>query len=157
MRVVVQRVSEAGVTIDGCEVARIGQGLLILLGVAEGDDESHARFLASKIAEMRIFQDEAGRMHLSVKDIGGAALVVSQFTLLADCRKGRRPSFTGAAQPEEADRLYRLFADELRGMGLEVGTGEFGAMMDVSSVNSGPVTILLDSHELQSRSGKSQR
>lgn len=156
MRAVVQRVSEAAVTIDGREVARIGQGLLILLGVAEGDDASHARFIASKIAGMRIFQDDAGRMNLSVMDVGGAALVVSQFTLLADCRKGRRPSFTGAAPPQEADRLYNLFADNLREMGLEVGTGEFGAMMDVSSINSGPVTILLDSRELLERSMKSQ-
>ena len=148
MRAVIQRVSEAKVTVDGRTMGEIGPGLLILLGVAEGDREADADTLARKCLDLRIFEDDAGKMNRSVLETGGAALVVSQFTLLADCRKGRRPSFTGAAAPEEANRLYEYFADRLRGAGVAVGTGEFGAMMDVASVNAGPVTLLLDSVRL---------
>jgi len=133
MRAVVQRVREASVTVEGRETGRIGPGLLIL---------------AKKCAEVRIFEDAEGKMNRSVKEIGGRALVVSQFTLLADCRKGRRPSFTGAAPPDEAERLYERFVERLRAEGLAVATGVFGAMMDVASVNAGPVTLLLDSSRL---------
>jgi len=148
MRAVVQRVREASVTVEGRETGRIGPGLLILLGVAQGDSERDVAYLAKKCAEVRIFEDAEGKMNRSVKEIGGRALVVSQFTLLADCRKGRRPSFTGAAPPDEAERLYERFVERLRAEGLAVATGVFGAMMDVASVNAGPVTLLLDSSRL---------
>jgi len=148
MRAVVQRVRQAGVTVDGREAGRIPEGILILLGVAQGDRERDADYLAKKCAELRIFEDAEGRMNRSVKEIGGGALVVSQFTLLADCRKGRRPSFAGAAPPPEAERLYEYFVERLRAEGLVVATGVFGARMDVASVNAGPVTLLLDSKRL---------
>ena len=121
--------------VDGKTVASIGRGLLVLLGVAQGDGERQAEWLADKIAGLRIFEDEAGKMNLSVQDVGGSALVVSQFTLLGDCRKGRRPSFTEAAPPEEADRLYQTFVERMRGGGLRVETGVFQAHMGVRMVN----------------------
>ena len=144
MRAVVQRVSSASVEVDGRTVASIGRGLLVLLGVAQGDGERQAEWLADKIAGLRIFEDEAGKMNLSVQDVGGSALVVSQFTLLGDCRKGRRPSFSDAAPPEEADRLYQRFVERARGAGLRVETGVFQAHMGVHLVNDGPVTLVLD-------------
>ena len=130
--------------VDGRTVASIGRGLLVLLGVAQGDGERQAEWLADKIAGLRIFEDEAGKMNLSVQDVGGSALVVSQFTLLGDCRKGRRPSFSDAAPPEEADRLYQRFVERARGAGLRVETGVFQAHMGVHLVNDGPVTLVLD-------------
>ncbi len=145
MRAVVQRVARAGVEIDGRQVARIGRGLLVLLGVGEGDGEPEADYMARKMADLRIFEDEEGRMNRSVTEVGGAVLLVSQFTLYGDCRKGRRPSFSHAAAPEQAERLYELVAARLRDAGLEVGTGRFQEMMQVELVNDGPVTILLDS------------
>lgn len=148
MRAVVQRVREARVTVGDREVGRIGAGLLILLGVAADDTEEDAAYLAAKCADLRVFDDDAGRMNRSVTDVGGAALVVSQFTLLGDCRRGRRPSFTAAAPPAEAERLYEAFVARLRERGLPVATGEFRTMMDVACVNAGPVTLLLDSRRL---------
>jgi len=133
------------VEVDGKTVASIGRGLLVLLGVARGDGERQAEWLADKIAGLRIFEDEAGKMNLSVQDVGGSALVVSQFTLLGDCRKGRRPSFTEAAPPEEADRLYQKFVERARAGGLRVETGVFQARMAVHLVNDGPVTLVVDS------------
>ena len=140
-----QRVSEASVRVDGAVVGRIDRGLLVLLGVGRGDAEEDARDLAEKVANLRIFPDEGGRMNRSVLDIGGAVLVVSQFTLYGDARKGRRPSYVDAAPPDEAMALYARFVDSLRGASLTVETGTFRAMMDVALVNEGPVTILLDS------------
>ena len=148
MRAVVQRVSRASVSVDGSVLSRIGRGLLVLLGVAEGDSEEDARYLAAKSAELRIFLDDEGKMNRSVEETGGEVLVISQFTLLGDVRKGRRPSYAKAAPPEEANRLYELFAEELRARGLSTATGSFGAMMDVELVNEGPVTILLDSRKI---------
>lgn len=145
MRAVVQRVARAAVEIGGREVARIGRGLLVLLGVGEGDAEADADYMARKIADLRVFEDDEGRMNRSVTEVGGAVLLVSQFTLYGDCRKGRRPSFSHAAAPDEAVRLYELVAARLRDAGLEVGTGRFQEMMQVDLVNDGPVTILLDS------------
>lgn len=145
MRAVIQRVSEASVAVDGRVVGAIGRGLLILLGVGIGDGEAEARLLAEKSANLRIFPDEEGRFNRSLLDIGGEALVVSQFTLYADTRRGRRPSFSDAAPPEIAAPLVETFANELRRLGVPVSTGQFGAMMRVALVNDGPVTILLDS------------
>jgi D-tyrosyl-tRNA(Tyr) deacylase len=144
MRVVVQRVSEARVRVDGAVVGEIGAGLVVLLGVARGDSADLAAQAAGKVARLRIFADEAGKFDRSVGDVGGAALVVSQFTLLADTAKGNRPSFTGAALPEEAEPLYERFCAELRALGIHVETGVFGARMAVELVNDGPVTIVLD-------------
>jgi D-tyrosyl-tRNA(Tyr) deacylase len=149
MRVVVQRVSRASVSVDGEEVAAIGPGLLLLVGVAEGDGEAEAQRLAAKCAEMRIFRDAEGKFNLSVSEAGGQALVVSQFTLLADTRRGRRPSFVAAARPEVAAPLVEAFAQALREAGVPAQTGVFGARMDVSLVNDGPVTILLDSADME--------
>jgi D-tyrosyl-tRNA(Tyr) deacylase len=140
MRAVVQRVSRARVTPGG----EIGRGLCILLGVARGDGEEAAERLAGKIARLRIFPDDEGRFDRSVLDVGGAALVVSQFTLIADTAKGNRPSFAAAAPPEEAEPLYERFCEELRTLGVPVETGVFGAYMEVEIVNDGPVTIVLD-------------
>jgi len=145
MKAVVQRVSRASVSVDGREVGAIATGLLVLLGVAADDSEDDAEFLADKIANLRIFEDSQGKMNCSLLEIGGQALVVSQFTLLADTRKGRRPSFFDAMAPELASPMVDRFAGLLAGRGMVVKQGVFGAMMDVSLVNSGPVTIVLDS------------
>jgi D-tyrosyl-tRNA(Tyr) deacylase len=145
MRAVIQRVSRAVVTVDGSSVGAIGRGLLVLLGVAKDDDENDAAYLARKTAGLRIFPDDAGKMNRSVADIDAGVLVVSQFTLFGDCRKGKRPSFDQAAAPDEADRLYQHYVRCLRDEGLAVETGAFQAMMDVDLVNDGPVTILVDS------------
>ena len=147
VRAVVQRVSEASVRVADELVGEIGAGLVVLLGVQVADGEADAEALADKVLNLRIFPDEAGQMNRSVLDTGGGLLVVSQFTLLGDARKGRRPSFIGAARPEEADRLYLLFVERLRLSKLVVATGVFQAMMDVALVNQGPVTILLDSRK----------
>ncbi|MCX2726855.1 D-aminoacyl-tRNA deacylase [Thermomicrobium sp. 4228-Ro] len=149
MRVLLQRVSRASVTVDGQIVGAIGPGLLLLVGIRRGDDQATAEWMAQKVANLRIFEDEAGKMNRSVLDVGGQALVVSQFTLYADVRKGRRPSFVEAAAPEEARPLVDAFADALRQLGVPVETGVFGAHMDVELVNDGPVTIWLDSAELR--------
>jgi len=149
MRAVVQRVSSAAVDIDSERVAEIGPGLLILVGATHGDDESDAVLLANKAANLRIFADDAGKMNLSALDLGREVIVVSQFTLYGDIRKGRRPSFIDAAAPDLASPLVDRFADELRGLGLVVGTGRFGAEMAVSLVNDGPVTIWMDTAELR--------
>ena len=144
MRVVIQRVTHASVTVDGQQVAEIGLGLLVLLGIGAGDDEEKARYLARKIALMRIFEDEAGKMNLGVMDVGGSVIVVSQFTLYADTRKGNRPAFIDAAPPEIASPLVDRFADLLREQGVLVQTGVFGAHMVVDLVNDGPVTIVME-------------
>lgn len=149
MRVVVQRVTQASVTVDGASVGEITHGLLLLVGVAPTDDAATARRVAEKIASMRIFADSAGRFDRSLLDTNGAALVVSQFTLLADVRKGRRPSFTAAAPPEIAAPLVDAFGAALRALGVPVATGVFGARMSVSLVNDGPVTIVVDSDDLE--------
>lgn len=145
MRAVLQRVRGASVVVDGKEISRIGRGLAILLGVGKGDDDAIAAKLADKAARLRIFEDDQGKMNLSLLDIGGAALVVSQFTLYADCRKGRRPGFDQAAPPDEADRLYQKFVENLRALGVPVQTGQFQAKMLFTIENDGPVTVVLDS------------
>ena len=147
MRAVVQRVSEASVRVEGKVVGAIGPGLLVLLGVGRDDGEADAGYLAEKVVNLRIFADDAGQMNRSVLDTGGGILAVSQFTLLGDARQGRRPGYTAAAAPEDANRLYELFVARLRVSGLTVETGVFRAMMDVALVNQGPVTILLDSRK----------
>lgn len=139
-----QRVGFARVTVGGETVGEIGPGLLVLLGVGQGDSEREADLLAAKLAKLRIFSDDAGKMNLSVREAGNAALVVSQFTLYADVSRGNRPSFVGAAPPAEGRRLYRYFAEALRAHGLEVATGRFGADMQVSLLNDGPVTVWLE-------------
>jgi D-tyrosyl-tRNA(Tyr) deacylase len=144
LRAVVQRVSQASVTVDGQAVGRIGRGLLILLGVKSGDTEAEAEWLAAKIAGLRIFSDDEGKFNLSVKDMGGAALVVSQFTLYGDVRKGRRPGFSDAAPPDLAEPLVNRFTEFLRAEGLPVETGIFGALMRVEIHNDGPVTLILE-------------
>ena len=145
MRAVVQRVKRAKVEVEGRVVGEIGPGLLIFLGIGERDSEKEGEYLANKITHLRIFADNERLMNLSLKEVRGSALVVSQFTLWGDCRKGRRPSFTRAAPPERAKELYECFIDILRGDGLEVATGHFQEMMDVHLINDGPVTLLLDS------------
>jgi D-tyrosyl-tRNA(Tyr) deacylase len=147
MRAVLQRVRSARVEVAGKVVGEIGVGLLVLLGVAQGDGSAHAQALAKKTAELRIFEDAEGKMNLSVQEIGGAVLAVSQFTLLADCRKGRRPGFSAAAPPELANTLYQEYATALRASGLTVATGIFQAEMQVHLVNDGPVTLLLDTEK----------
>ncbi|TMB94652.1 MAG: D-tyrosyl-tRNA(Tyr) deacylase [Chloroflexi bacterium] len=149
MRVVLQRVTRASVQVGAEQIAAIGAGLLLLVGIAEGDKEEEARRLAEKCAELRVFPDPVGRFSLSVVDTGGQALVVSQFTLLADVRRGRRPSFSQAAPPAIAKPLVEAFAAVLRRAGVPAQTGRFGAMMDVELVNDGPVTIVLDSSDLE--------
>ncbi|HEX6126502.1 MAG TPA: D-aminoacyl-tRNA deacylase [Pyrinomonadaceae bacterium] len=144
MRVVLQRVSRAKVTVAGETTGEIGAGILVLLGVGEADTESDAAYLVEKTINLRIFDDEDGKMNRSVLDIGGGLLVVSQFTLYADARKGRRPSYIGAAPPEKANLLYEFFVSEARRYVTEVQTGQFQAMMDVELVNDGPVTIILE-------------
>lgn len=146
MRAVVQRVSEAQVTVGNETVGRIGRGLVVLIGAGQGDTDDDVTYLVKKVAELRIFEDENGKMNRSIEDAGGAILAVSQFTLYADCRKGRRPSFTGAMEPIKAEELYLLFCSQLRARGLQVETGRFQATMEVSLVNQGPVTLIVDSH-----------
>jgi D-tyrosyl-tRNA(Tyr) deacylase len=148
VRAVVQRVSRAEVRVEGRPTGRVGRGLAVLLGVARGDAEADAVQLADKVAALRIFEDPAGKMNLSVRDVSGGVLVVSQFTLLGDARKGNRPGFTDAAPPEDANALYERFCALLRERGVEVATGVFRAAMEVELVNEGPVTILLDSKRL---------
>jgi D-aminoacyl-tRNA deacylase len=147
MRAVVQRVSRCRVTVEGNVVAEIGTGLLVLLGVSKADTEAAADYLVEKIIGLRICEDAEGKMNLSVQDRGGAVLVVSQFTLYGDVRRGKRPSFDAAARPEEAKRLYEYFVDRIGAAGLRCETGQFQAMMEVELVNSGPVTVLLDSEK----------
>jgi len=144
MRVVLQRVSRASVTVAGRETGAIGAGLLLLVGFTEGDDEEALRWMAEKVVGLRVFGDDEGKMNRSVAEVSGGLLVVSQFTLYGDARKGRRPSFIEAARPEVAIPLYESFVELLRATGLAVGTGEFGAMMEVELVNDGPVTLILE-------------
>ncbi len=144
MRALLQRVSKASVTVDGQTISAIGNGLLILLGVGHGDGEEQAKFLAEKIANLRVFEDDQGKTNLSVLDVKGAAIVVSQFTLYADTRKGRRPSFIDAALPDIAEPLVARFVELLRGQGVPTQTGKFGAHMEVEIHNNGPVTIWLE-------------
>ena len=145
MRVLLQRVSWAEVVVDGEQIAAIGPGLLLFLGVTGDDTRAEADWLAEKVAGLRIFGDEAGKMNLSLSDIGGQALVVSQFTLYGDCRKGRRPGFDQAAEPAMAEELYEYFQTKLAGKNIPVSSGRFGAHMEVSLVNDGPVTFVIDS------------
>lgn len=145
MKVVVQRCKEAKVTVGGEVTGRIEKGLMVLVGVTHEDEEKDAKYMAEKVAGLRIFEDESEKMNCSVLDIGGAILSVSQFTLYADCRKGKRPNFMAAAKPEAAEKLYESFNRELAAKGLQVETGVFGAEMDVSLTNWGPVTIIIDS------------
>jgi len=147
VRAVLQRVSEARVTVGGDTVGAIGPGLLALLGVAAGDGTDDAVYIADKIADLRLFDDADDKINLSLVETGGAALVVSQFTLLGDCRRGRRPSWSDAAPPAEAERLYQLVAERLRARGVSVATGVFRAAMSVTLANDGPVTVLLDSRK----------
>lgn len=144
MRAVIQRVASAGVSIAGEDVASIGRGMLVLLGVTHGDDETDVKAMVDKLTGLRIFDDEAGKMNLSIGDVDGEFLVVSQFTLYGDIRKGRRPSFTDAAPPEAAQRLYERVIEELQRRGFAVQSGRFGARMEVRLVNDGPVTLLFD-------------
>ncbi len=147
MRAVVQRVTQADVTVDGRVTGKIDKGLMVLLGVEEGDSAEDARYMAQKTAGLRIFEDSEGKMNLSVKDVGGSVLAVSQFTLLGDARKGKRPSFVKAARPQEADTLYRMYIDLLKEEGINTGEGVFRAEMLVRIYNDGPVTILIDSRK----------
>lgn len=147
MRAIVQRVTESRVTVADEITGEITLGFMVLLGVAEGDEEGDAKYMAEKIAGLRVFEDSDGKMNLSLADVGGAMLVVSQFTLLGDCRKGRRPSFGEAAAPETAERLYEYFVEIVRGQGIEVQCGRFRTHMEVSLVNDGPVTLMVDSRK----------
>jgi D-aminoacyl-tRNA deacylase len=149
VRLVIQRVTEAAVRVDGESVGAIERGLLVLAGVRDGDDEATARRLAAKTAEMRILPDEGGRFNRSLLEAGGEALVVSQFTLYGDTRKGRRPSFNAAARPEVAEPVVAAYAQALRDAGIRVAEGRFGAHMEVSLVNDGPVTLVIDSDDLE--------
>lgn len=149
MRACIQRVREAHVTIDGEVTSRIARGLVVLLGVAPADESVEVDWLAEKLVNLRIFADDAGKMNRSLLEVGGAMLVVSQFTLYGDARKGRRPSFTDAAPPEHAERIYHEFVARVRGLGVEVGTGVFRAMMQVALVNDGPVTLWIDTVDLK--------
>ncbi len=148
MRSVVQRVQRASVSVDDQVISAIGPGLMVLLGVEQGDGEQDARAMADKLSKLRIFQDDQGKMNRSVLDVGGAMLVVSQFTLLGDARGQNRPGFTKAEAPDRANMLYEICCQRLEELGLQVGKGSFGAHMQVALVNDGPVTILLDSHKL---------
>ena len=145
MRAVIQRVKESSVSVNNEIIGKIGSGLMVLLGVAETDRVGDADYLADKIVNLRIFEDENHKMNRSLLDIGGEMLVVSQFTLLADCRKGRRPSFVHAAGPNKANELYERFVEQVRQKGINVATGRFRAMMDVSLINDGPVTLIVES------------
>lgn len=144
MRAVVSRVAEARVIADGRPAGSIGKGLLVLLGVAEGDGQSAADYLAEKCCGLRIFEDENGKMNLAAAEVGGALLVVSNFTLCGDCRKGKRPSFVAAARPDQAERIYNAFVNRCRSLGLPVQTGVFGAAMQIHQVCDGPVTLVMD-------------
>ena len=148
MRAIVQRVASASVDVDGARIAGIGAGLLIYLGVGRNDDSTHVEYLAQKIRFLRIFRDADDKMNLDVGDINGAAIVVSNFSLYADARKGRRPAYLAAADPAEAETLYREFCDRLQETGIDVQKGRFQAMMAVSAVNDGPINIMLDSEKL---------
>ena len=148
MRAVIQRVTNASVTVDKAVVGEIAHGFVVLLGVAEEDTQDDVIWLAGKVNGLRVFEDSDGRMNLSLNDVGGSVLVVSQFTLMGDCRKGRRPAFVAAAPPDKADSLYQSFVAELRGYGLTVATGQFQATMQVQLINDGPVTLMLDSTKL---------
>ena len=144
MRAIIQRVSRARVTVDGQVTGEIARGLLVLLGVATGDTEAAADYLADKICGLRVFEDSAGKMNLAVGEVGGAILAVSQFTLFGDVRRGKRPSFDSAARPDEARRLYEYFVERIRAAGLRCETGRFQEMMDVELVNDGPVTFIVE-------------
>lgn len=144
MKAVLQRVRRAEVRVDGVSVGTIEQGFVVLVGVAQGDSEADAETLADKVSGLRVFEDTAGKMNLALPDVSGSVLAVSQFTLLADTKRGRRPSFTGAMEPAPAEKLFEVFCAALRARGLRVETGRFGASMQVELVNDGPVTILLD-------------
>jgi len=145
MRAVIQRVKFSSVTVENEMVAKIGKGLLVLLGIAKADNTDDAEYLADKIVNLRIFEDDNRKMNRSLVDTGGEILVVSQFTLLGDCKKGRRPSFVQAAAPDHATELYQIFVEQVRQKGVTVKTGRFRAMMDVSLINDGPVTLIVDS------------
>ena len=145
MRAVVQRVKQSSVNVNGDIVGEIGRGLLVFLGVANGDKTDDVDYLVNKIVHLRIFEDENEKMNRSLHDVGGEMLVVSQFTLLGDCRKGRRPSFINAARPEQATELYEYFVKKTREQGIKVKTGQFRAMMDVALINAGPVTLIIES------------
>ncbi|QTA84629.1 D-aminoacyl-tRNA deacylase [Desulfonema magnum] len=145
MRAVIQRVKESAVSVDNEVVGKISRGLMVLLGVAKEDTAKEADYLTEKIVNLRIFEDEAGKMNKSLLETGGEMLVVSQFTLLGDCRKGRRPSFINAAGPDKANELYEYFVTQVRQKGISVQTGQFRAMMDVSLINDGPVTLIVES------------
>ena len=147
MRAVIQRVQSASVCVDGRMTGKIDQGLLVLVGVGKGDGEKDIAYMVSKLPDLRIFEDASGKFNLSLREAGGGMLVVSQFTLYGDCRKGRRPSFTDAAEPAEAKKLYEQLVFKLREQGIPVETGEFRAKMEVHLVNDGPVTLLLDSRK----------
>jgi D-tyrosyl-tRNA(Tyr) deacylase len=148
MRACVQRASEAHVMVEGVETGRIGRGLVVLLGIGHKDGDTEVNWLAEKIVGLRVFEDAAGKMNLSLADVVGSMLVISQFTLYGDCRRGRRPSFTDAAPPEMAERLYELFVDVVKRAGIQVGTGKFREHMMVSLVNDGPVTLWIDTAEM---------
>ncbi len=148
MRAVVQRVSSSSVLVDGSEVGRIGVGFCVLLGVTQGDGPEQVRWLVDKISSLRVFEDQSGKLNLSLEDVSGGVLVVSQFTLYGDCRKGRRPSFVRAAEPSTAKELYDLFVERLKDKGLPVETGVFQAHMNVEINNDGPVTLILDTQEV---------
>lgn len=145
MKVIVQRAKEASVEVDGEIIGRIDHGLMLLVGITHDDTIDDVRYVADKVAHLRIFEDERGKMNLSLLDVAGAVLSISQFTLYGDCRKGRRPSFVHAAKPDLAEKLYEAFNDSLRDKGITVETGKFGAMMDVRFTNNGPVTLIVES------------
>ena len=149
MKLIIQRVSHAAVEVEGERVATIGRGFLVLVGAVEGDTDADVLYLAEKCGGLRVFTDEAGKMNLALADVGGAVLSVPNFTLCADCRHGKRPSFSLAARPEAAEPLFRRFTDALRERGIPVSTGVFGAHMHVSLQNDGPVTIIMDSAEMR--------
>lgn len=151
MKALIQRVKQAQVMVDGNQVSAIGPGILVLLGVQDGDTEKDADYLVEKIVHLRIFEDDQGKMNRSLKDLGLAILVVSQFTLLGDCRKGRRPSFTRAALPDLAERLYNYFIEKAKDSGVPAAGGTFQALMEVSLINHGPVTLMLDTRQSESR------
>lgn len=144
MKIVIQRAEKAKVSVDGEIVGQIGKGFMVLVGVGPEDTKQNAVFLVNKMCNLRIFEDEQGKMNLSIKDVGGQILAISQFTLYADCKKGNRPSFTGAAKPEQANELYEYFMEEIKKQGIKVEHGIFGAHMKVDFINDGPVTILLE-------------